>query len=208
MDYEEWKRDLDAKRLNRPETGRIKSKNMTDWFKEADKTAETANYANYQQKARKKADKGHEMTKKDMNNAELARREGLYAPKDAVDPNAAFRRKKSRSRFFGNDKVAPEHNIDSIVDSIRKKDTEALKEAIEEHKKMILTPWPEDQTEEDLDTDEEAELPGPWNNWKTGAETKVEKKESSTKGMTWDNKKQKWVLDGGFKQWSKWKRED
>ena len=101
MNYDEYKSEIAAKGFNNVVTGRISSKKAEDTTKFFGNTTKTAKFTNNQTKAHKK---GQEAT----NDAELARRNALYAkkgvytgptfyPKPTVstsNPNLAFKRKK------------------------------------------------------------------------------------------------------------------
>ena len=93
MTYEEYKRDMDAKRHKKAVVERITSKKKNFTVEFVDLEAETAKFMINQEKARKNA-------VKDLNDSELARRTALYGTMtltpSAPNPNIAFRRKKAK----------------------------------------------------------------------------------------------------------------
>ena len=122
MTYEEYKREIATKGYDNVASGRIVSKKTESTVEFFDLEAETGKFMINQEKARKKAVKA-------TNDAEIARRQGLYPKTERygseptkADPNAAFKRKRSRQGRFFTRPALETKDIDNILEELRMKD--------------------------------------------------------------------------------------
>jgi hypothetical protein len=157
MTYEEYKHEIATKGYINVVSGRIKSKKPESTIEFHDLATETAEFTKNQQKAIKKANKA-------MNDAEIARRQSIYAkpgryndptsyPKPEAlktDPNSAFRRKKTRERVSTTGRVVTTKELDDLVDTLQAKHDKTISDI---SKKAVGTKHWDSRREEWVDVD-------------------------------------------------------